>query len=403
MQMHGASALWRLESVDWARLKHAYGPASDVPALLRTIALGGKSQITVAGNDLANLVNHQGSLYSASGPTAEAMLDLLAAVPVDTISARDLDRALVLLDGLGGMAQSADGDRVQRGLSPGDWAEALAQDTRNLSARDRTDALALGVMPEVLYTTYRAIADRLDVVLPWLDRLEAQVAALGVLSAMSAEAGQLMAPLRALLNASTDARVLRKALQVLARFASSPEAVPVAKPVQPFLAADAPLVLRVEAALAVPETRDATPVLLAALNDATPLYETDRADRLDSSWIVERAARALPGRTETETLLDALELAIHSAGAARAAPDGLVETALRAVLPGHRLAKQHFANRPPRSLTHDERRALSLVLLAVRQQTYAIWQLDWVGLPKRPDDLAQYLRPPGLLARLMRR
>ena len=62
-----------LDRIPWAELTHAYGPASDVPALLRTVLRGGEDA-NEAWNDLHGNIWHQGTVYEA---TASAIPFLL--------------------------------------------------------------------------------------------------------------------------------------------------------------------------------------------------------------------------------------------------------------------------------------------------------------------------------------
>lgn len=55
-----------LQQIDWAKLQHAYGPATDVPILLQQVASGDQAQRNNAFYKLYGNVFHQGSRYSAS-------------------------------------------------------------------------------------------------------------------------------------------------------------------------------------------------------------------------------------------------------------------------------------------------------------------------------------------------
>ncbi|MBG6092632.1 HEAT repeat domain-containing protein [Actinomadura viridis] len=55
-----------LDDVDWARLEHAYGPAEDVPDLLRALASESASEREKALNELYGNIFHQGSRYEAT-------------------------------------------------------------------------------------------------------------------------------------------------------------------------------------------------------------------------------------------------------------------------------------------------------------------------------------------------
>ena len=72
-------ALEFVDSIAWDQLEHAYGPATDVPALLERIANAkGRKHLNELG-ELWSRVLHQGSIYSASAPSARALIEMLEA------------------------------------------------------------------------------------------------------------------------------------------------------------------------------------------------------------------------------------------------------------------------------------------------------------------------------------
>jgi HEAT repeat protein len=77
--MSGGDALAGLEEIDWAGLRHAYGPAGDVPGLLRGLAIGSPADRQHALDTLYGNIFHQGSRYEA---TAHAV-PFLAGLAVD--------------------------------------------------------------------------------------------------------------------------------------------------------------------------------------------------------------------------------------------------------------------------------------------------------------------------------
>ena len=64
-----------LDQVDWARLEHAYGPATDVPEMLRELA--GEADASHAFDQLFSSLNHQGSVYSATSAAIPFMIQIL--------------------------------------------------------------------------------------------------------------------------------------------------------------------------------------------------------------------------------------------------------------------------------------------------------------------------------------
>lgn len=66
-----------LASVPWDELEHAYGPAGDVPDLLRRIPKARGNKLQELAEELWSRVLHQGTFYSASPTVARWMADAL--------------------------------------------------------------------------------------------------------------------------------------------------------------------------------------------------------------------------------------------------------------------------------------------------------------------------------------
>jgi hypothetical protein len=67
----------RLEQVDWSRLGHAYGDASDVPRMTRALASPDKAVGDQAWDDLFASVRHQGRVYTATPEVVPFLIELL--------------------------------------------------------------------------------------------------------------------------------------------------------------------------------------------------------------------------------------------------------------------------------------------------------------------------------------
>lgn len=65
------------DSIDWGRLEDAYGSASEVPDLLNRLSKAKDSRLDKVIEELYSRVLHQGTIYSASPPTARALIALL--------------------------------------------------------------------------------------------------------------------------------------------------------------------------------------------------------------------------------------------------------------------------------------------------------------------------------------
>ncbi|HTJ67610.1 MAG TPA: hypothetical protein VL551_08795 [Actinospica sp.] len=94
-------ALSGLDAVDWSSLEHAYGPATDVPEVLRTLVGDDGEQAEDALYELYSNVWHQGSVYPA---TVEAVPFLVEIAAARAAGPRTAD----VLRLLGSMAESTD-------------------------------------------------------------------------------------------------------------------------------------------------------------------------------------------------------------------------------------------------------------------------------------------------------
>src|SRR5688572_30578809 len=68
-----------LEAVDWTRLSHAYGPAADVPGLLRQLASTDAEARGAALYELYGNIYHQGTVYEATAHAVPFLVELLRA------------------------------------------------------------------------------------------------------------------------------------------------------------------------------------------------------------------------------------------------------------------------------------------------------------------------------------
>lgn len=127
-----------LDAVPWAELNHAYGPAEDVPAMLRTLFTGSQEAAAEAEQELWSSINHQGSVYPAT-PAAVSFLAKAAAAGVQRESALSL---------LAGIAQSND---ERDGLPAGAARSAVAEQAALLDPMlDHEEPVVRGVALVVL-------------------------------------------------------------------------------------------------------------------------------------------------------------------------------------------------------------------------------------------------------------
>lgn len=69
--------LTRLDEIDWSKLKHAYGEASDVPVLIRDLLSNDEEVRQNAIYELFGNIWHQGTVYEASSYTVPFLQELL--------------------------------------------------------------------------------------------------------------------------------------------------------------------------------------------------------------------------------------------------------------------------------------------------------------------------------------
>jgi hypothetical protein len=72
-----------LRDVDWASLEHAYGKATGVPAMIDALSSPDAGDRAWGRDALAASINHQGSVYSASGPAAPFLVQLVERDDID--------------------------------------------------------------------------------------------------------------------------------------------------------------------------------------------------------------------------------------------------------------------------------------------------------------------------------
>src|SRR5260221_6553853 len=72
-----------LDRVDWAHLTHAYGPATDVPDLIRALASPDTATRHAAYDALYGTIWHQGSVYAATGSAVPFLIELLTEESVE--------------------------------------------------------------------------------------------------------------------------------------------------------------------------------------------------------------------------------------------------------------------------------------------------------------------------------
>jgi hypothetical protein len=101
--------LERLDNVHWASLTHAYGTATDVPSLLRSLLSPDGKKRERAVYDLFGNIWHQGTVYPATAAAVPFLYELLIAP--DVPGKTDITQLLACIaDGVGYLEVHAVGD-----------------------------------------------------------------------------------------------------------------------------------------------------------------------------------------------------------------------------------------------------------------------------------------------------
>ncbi|MFG1998757.1 hypothetical protein ACGFNU_06375 [Spirillospora sp. NPDC048911] len=94
-----------LDEVDWASMSHAYGPATEVPDLLRGLLSADAAEREIALDGMYGAVHHQGDVYDSTLATLPFLLEAVADPGVP-----DRGRILALLASIGGVDVEGDLD-----------------------------------------------------------------------------------------------------------------------------------------------------------------------------------------------------------------------------------------------------------------------------------------------------
>ncbi|GGT33233.1 HEAT repeat domain-containing protein [Streptomyces purpureus] len=102
-----------IEEVDWTSMRHAYGPADDVPGMLRGLASDDAAEREIALDGMYGAVHHQGDVYDCTLACIPFLLELVVDPQV-----QDRGGIVELLTSIGGI-DLADDDELD-GLDPED-------------------------------------------------------------------------------------------------------------------------------------------------------------------------------------------------------------------------------------------------------------------------------------------
>jgi HEAT repeat protein len=211
--MSGEDVLRGLDAVDWRALSHAFGPADNVPGLLRGLISEDADVRWGAYDELTNAVWHQGTVYSVSARVVPYLIAMLHSP--DTPDKRLPAMLLALLaDGSSGLEVHATGDSPTA-VRMRAW---LVEEGRDLETE-------LALERAWVEETRLAVGEAVPLLLPFLGDDEAgvrEVMALG-LARYPERAAELLPPLRAALNRETEEYVREAIEQAIAALAGTGE------------------------------------------------------------------------------------------------------------------------------------------------------------------------------------
>ncbi len=117
--MSGVDLLHGLDAVNWSELRHAYGPASDVPAMLRMLRSTDDAELDNSYYALYGTIFHQGSSYDSTAAAVPFLYALLDAK--DTPRRESLQRLLLFL------AVGNPVYKIPRGIEVEEWRSRVAE------------------------------------------------------------------------------------------------------------------------------------------------------------------------------------------------------------------------------------------------------------------------------------
>lgn len=398
-----------LDRIGWAELKHAYGPATDVPAALRAMALGGASQSARALSALSGSLCHQGSRYTAT----------LAAIPfLAELAFRSGPHTPGLLDLLRDIAAPSCQQILEARQTTQAYYDEMAHQTAHQSHADQIHSDSFGVSPLVDAQCHAAVANALPQLEPLVAAPSCAISAamMGVLAELPAQGQDSATRIIGVIETASLPALQRAGLQALGRLAQSVETESTDTLLRPWLTPSHPLPVRVEAALSLTACDAGCRDLLGqALHNSAVLYQTDTVDRdvfAPPGWTADRVALCLSRWRATERqraeTVAAILAALPPAKEAGVATSGLVRALLACLAEGAPI-EGLFRGRGRSRLTALDRQVLKAIA------THGDWTIGDTrndnfarlmhrcGLPDTAQGMTRFATRPGPLTRLLRR
>jgi hypothetical protein len=294
-----------LDKVDWSRLKHAYGPATDVPGQIRALASRIGEVRSQANYALYGNIFHQGTRYEATPYAVPFLFELLTSPDV-----ADKHEIITLLVSL---AIGYDETWLPDGIDPAGLRRQYREFESNLSEDERAENERYGVRASVVVDCYDAVLSQADVLvrLTLSDDVEVRKAAVYALAWFPEIASESAPRLREVVEQTVDLVERATALMSLGLLRRhAPECVE-----REYLAeyggADSPPVGRQAAAIAVAD-EPLDPWVSEVLLELLRLPEDDLGEatrvRFNESRIQGLASQLLSkyGRSDRTRVVDGL-------------------------------------------------------------------------------------------------
>ena len=396
-----------LDQINWARLQHAYGPAVDVPDLLRALVDPEKATPKIkaaarkhkrgisaeAAEVLWSNIFHQGTVWQASAKTVPFFVEILRDGP-DVI---ELRRFVVTY--LHHLAMGYPEDAFPAPIDPSTYFayadglrdEGRAAELADYSVQERARASEKDLIDRLpclwARDCYLAVEERLADIIPFVDSSDEELAleTLALIASFPRHAEATLPRVRAVIAASKGLRkgVAMVVLGQLARSTARGEVEAAALSVDRVVAVLGACASVIAAADQVSE--DAIRVLTAPLSD---LADIDIGVTRTLSVLVGRCIARLP---ETHILRSVEALAKQHVGADPTTGLSLTSSILMLVFPGDR------APNSPKELTQRQRRALEAIrdhgAWTIGERTFGNYSmlLREYGLPNDRQRLTQWL------------
>lgn len=296
--------LEQIDTIPWATLIHAYGPASDVPAQIRGL-MSEDSQIRERALwELYGNIFHQGTRYQAAPYAVPFLYELVRDPHIP-------ERANILYL-LGSLALGYEEEYLPNGFDPAAFRREVAEADAQVSAEDRLAQAKFGWYRNVELECYDAVRQGVPTILPLLDDPDPAVrrAAVYLLAWFPEEAATTLNLVQAKLATEEDEDTLATIILSLGLLARSTEAEAILDGVRRFLVHSKPI-LRVAAALALaraPLTDDILAILIEAVLEPEQFQHRDERVRFNDGDLVGYACRVLAryGMADRERIVLAL-------------------------------------------------------------------------------------------------